>query len=209
MIELLVVLAIIGVMAILFFFGMRGQIEKGRDAKRKDDLEDIKIAYEDYYSDNDCYPPDDALSNPASTALEPYLNPIPRDPLTDDPYRYLPLSGTCPGYRLLTKLEFQDDPSIFEVGCTKTSCGLSTDYLEVNYGVAVGTDVPEDGFSNGEVPGEGSSPSGRYVVNSDQNCIAIEIPGESNCGGSAVYSTMAECLVGLVACAPGCGACTN
>ena len=197
MIELLVVLAIVGILMILFFFGTKGQIEKGRDAKRKDDLDKIKVAYENYYSDNDCYPPEDALSNRASTELDPYMSVVPRDPFTDEAYRYISLPNVCPGYKILTKLEYESDPSILEVGCFATACGASADYLDVNYGVSVGTQVPEEGFDN-EAEGEGSSPTGQYVINSDELCVAIEAtgyPDNLNCGGVTIHPSMAACLV--------------
>lgn len=210
LIELMIVLVIVGILAILFLMGVRSQIAKGRDSKRKDDLQKIKIAYEDYYNDNDCYPPDDALSNPASTELDPYLTEIPRDPLTDEPYVYIPLPNICPGYRILTKLETATDPDISAVGCAPIACGFSAEYLDTNYGVSVGTQVPEDGFV-AEVPGEGSSPSGQYVINSDGECTAIENtgwPDNNNCTGVIISSTMAECYA-LKASDCGGGGCTQ
>jgi prepilin-type N-terminal cleavage/methylation domain-containing protein len=209
MIELLIVLAIVGVLIVVMYFGMRGQMQKGRDSKRKDDLQKIKVAYENYYSDNDCYPPDDALSNPDSTYLEPYMSSVPRDPLTDEPYVYIPLPDLCPGYRLFATLENASDPSIEQLRCLPTMCGYGDSYMGVNYGVAVGTQVPEDGFNPDDIEGEGSSPSNQYVINVDQRCIAIEVPGANNCANSSIHDTMLECLISRQACYPYCGKCTN
>lgn len=209
MIEILVVLAIVGILAVILYFGMRGQIEKGRDSKRKDDLQKIKVAYENYYSDNDCYPPANALSDPNSTELDPYLSVVPRDPLTNDPYVYIPMPLTCPGYRLFARLENSSDPAISQLGCLSSMCGYGDQYIGVNYGVAVGTQVPEDGFNLDDIEGEGSSPSGRYVINADIRCVAIEGPGASNCTSSVVYDSIINCLIGRHQCYPNCGKCTN
>ena len=63
MIELLVVLAILVILIILAFMAWRGQINKANDAKRKADLERLKVTFEDYYNDKECYPDAAILDN--------------------------------------------------------------------------------------------------------------------------------------------------
>ena len=54
MIELLVVVAILAILMVVAMMGWRTQTVKAKDAKRKDDLYRLKVAFEDYYNDNEC-----------------------------------------------------------------------------------------------------------------------------------------------------------
>lgn len=93
LIELLIVVSIIALLALLVISVLVGQIRKGNDAKRKADLDRIKIAVEEYEKDHNCYPPpnlmlcDQPLNDPGS-GLKPYLNKIPCDPITKASYYY-------------------------------------------------------------------------------------------------------------------------
>jgi len=139
MIELLIVVGIIGLFSTMGVVGFQASAQKGRDASRKDDLQRIKIAFEDYYSDNDCYPPSGTLSICGSSELQPYLQRVPCDPITDDPYLYMPLANACSGYRLHSALENDQDDDIEKIGCDQeTGCGYFSDY---NYGISVGVTV--------------------------------------------------------------------
>ncbi len=55
LIEMLVVIAIIGIVVSLSLFGLNGARESSRDAKRKSDLELIRAAIETYRSDCNNY----------------------------------------------------------------------------------------------------------------------------------------------------------
>lgn len=95
LIEILVVIAIVGVLIGLSLFGLTGARESSRDAKRKSDLELIRGAIETYRSDCNGYPL--ALASPlVGTAPPPaacstsnvYITQLPVDPITDYSYRY-------------------------------------------------------------------------------------------------------------------------
>lgn len=137
MIEILIVLAILAILMILFLLVFRTQLARGRDARRKSDLEKIKIAFEEYFNDNGCYPPADILNNCGGDELRPYLDRIPCDPFTRQSYIYIPEPGaTCSGYRLFTSLEDGNDPAIGRIGCdSQVGCGFGADW---NYGVSAG-----------------------------------------------------------------------
>jgi prepilin-type N-terminal cleavage/methylation domain-containing protein len=148
LLEVLVVVAIVLLLSIALLLGVNLQLMRSRDAHRKADLEKLKVVFENYYSDNECYPPEDIFFNGGSepdgslcgqplTELSPYLDKVPCDPETELPYAYLPPEGmtVCDGYRLYTKLENETDQGIKRVGCTSNGCGSFTDY---NYGVNVG-----------------------------------------------------------------------
>ena len=96
------ILVLIGIIALVSINPLQ-QIFKGYDAHRRADLNLIKIALENYYSDHECYPQFTLVdSSPTYTCgsdiLKPYLNEMPCDPNTDKPYTlYLtPANSTCP-----------------------------------------------------------------------------------------------------------------
>lgn len=93
LIELLIVISIVALLALLIINLLVGQIRKGNDAKRKADLDRIKIAVEEYEKDHNCYPPPDLMlcdqpPNDPGSGLRPYLNKIPCDPITKASYYY-------------------------------------------------------------------------------------------------------------------------
>jgi len=106
-IEVVIVLAIIAFLLAIGYLVYTSQLAKGRDAKRKDDLEKIKVAFEDYFNDRGCYPPETVLDECGAGSFTPYLNLIPCDPLTREPYQVVVEGGTsCPSwYFVLTRLE--------------------------------------------------------------------------------------------------------
>ncbi len=136
MIELLITLAILAIIFLIFLAMMVGQTERAHDAERKSDLERIKTAFEEYYNDHQCYPDPAILNECGSDALQPYLNSVPCDPVTNEPYYYEPLADICSGYRLFAELRSVGSPANF-VG---DEC-LHTNY---NYVVAVGTTSTPD-----------------------------------------------------------------
>jgi prepilin-type N-terminal cleavage/methylation domain-containing protein len=143
LIEILVVVAIVGLLLVALLWWFSPQLGKGRDAKRKADLNEIKTAFEDYYNDNYCYPPSDVLQNCGSQDFRPYLDTIPCDTGTGQPYQYIPLdSSGCTGYRIFATLENKNDPAIAQLSCdTSCGCGFGEEY---NYGISAGTTLAQD-----------------------------------------------------------------
>src|SRR3990170_8128022 len=60
MIELLVAITIIGIISTIGYVNFDNARDKGRDAKRKQDLAAIRTALTSYYQDHDGYPADAA-----------------------------------------------------------------------------------------------------------------------------------------------------
>ena len=76
LIELMVVIAIIGILASIVLAGLGTAKQSGRDAKRISDIKNIQLALAEYYGDNLKYPPIDL--SPLQTGG--YLSVIPLDP---------------------------------------------------------------------------------------------------------------------------------
>lgn len=114
LIELLVSIAIIGILALLVISTILSQIPKSRDAKRKADIDRIKIAVEEYEKDFNCYPQYVVCGNNMTQPIYPYLNTVPCDPATNASYPYE--SGdlaACPRwFRIYTVLENIKDSAI-------------------------------------------------------------------------------------------------
>lgn len=118
LIEVVIVVVILSMLVLLAIAFYRGQIFKGNDARRKSDINRIKIAVEEYEKDYSCYPP--ALPNcDPGTGLRPYIDKIPCDPITHANYFYYidPDSGNCPKwYKIYSNIEPNDAAAIEGVG---------------------------------------------------------------------------------------------
>ena len=104
LIELLVVIMILGILAALITGNFFTSLKKGRDAKRKSDLEQIQRALEMYYDDKAAYPTLFAfgsnLADPDSGKI--YMQKTPNDPVPGKNYVYVS-SGT--DYKIYACLE--------------------------------------------------------------------------------------------------------
>jgi len=131
LIEILAVLAILLLIILALFKVFGSNINRTRDAQRKTDLKNIKLAFEDYYNDRQTYPPEEYLSNCNGNSLEPYLKKVPCDPVTGEPYVYIPYPGSgnnSGGYRVLSILDDLSDPIIEKLGCVGGCEGIPEDH---------------------------------------------------------------------------------
>lgn len=139
LVELLLVITIIAILAMIVLLGInpKRQINRSFDAVRKKDLNNLKIAFEDYNGDHSCYPPAGILDVCDGEQLKPYMEKIPCDPQTKEKYLYVPEEGNvCSGYRVLTGLRNKADPYIEQVGCSSTlGCGTGGG-ASYNYGIS-------------------------------------------------------------------------
>ena len=91
LIEILVVVAILAILILMALFSYRVQIAKGRDARRKSDLNKMQGAFEDYYNDEGCYP-DPGEVAPGVFICQgdfiTYLSELPCDPQNDLNHNY-------------------------------------------------------------------------------------------------------------------------
>ncbi|MEK7633703.1 MAG: prepilin-type N-terminal cleavage/methylation domain-containing protein [Patescibacteria group bacterium] len=137
LIELLLVIIILGVLSALITGNFFTSLKKGRDAKRKADLEQTQRALEMYYEDKKVYPLTTALTfgsalceTSACVGTEKvYMQKVPNDPISGKDYQYLSSDGTS--YKLFACLENNQQmlPYISSgyTNTTMTSCGPCQD----------------------------------------------------------------------------------
>lgn len=113
LIELLIVIFILGILATVISSNFITSLKKGRDARRKADLEQIQRALEMYYEDKKQYPTFNIFSSANYSLCETkiaadcgteknYMQKIPNDPIAGKSYEYQS-DGTV--YRMYACLE--------------------------------------------------------------------------------------------------------
>lgn len=111
LVELMIVVGIIAFLTLIATIYLRSQSHKGNDARRKADLRRISIAVEEYEKDNNCYPLSTLMTCNPGNSLDPYLNKIPCDPVSNSSYVYEHEDSACPKwYRIYAKLDVTNDP---------------------------------------------------------------------------------------------------
>ena len=119
LVELLIVITIIIVMAVMLvgIFNAIGLTNKARDARRKKDLNRIKISFEEYFNDKGSYPSYDLLQklkdkNNCGKNIDdfPYLKPWPCDP-NGVPYKVMVGVNKFTATTYLENKEDKDIPS--------------------------------------------------------------------------------------------------
>lgn len=161
LIEILVVTVILLMLLLAAMRIFAPHLLKAKDSRRKSDLDKIKVAFEEYYSDVGCYPPECALST-CTEEIDDYIRgDIPTDPKTKDSYVFVVFPGgtECDerkdGFQVFAALENLSDPDIVALGC-EGGCGLDSwrvpnpdDYVYgVSEGVPVGNYTPTVDTSN-------------------------------------------------------------
>lgn len=148
LLELLVVMAIIGILAAIGIASYGGVQSKARDAKRKSDLENLTRALEMYRNDMTGYP--NSFGFDGGTFMNPnppyvhYLEKNPQETRAGFGYYYEPrgiVAGVPKGYRIYARLENLEDAAVPRVGTTphiynvpneaaaETSCGSGCNYV--------------------------------------------------------------------------------
>ncbi len=102
LVELLVTIAIVGILASITVTSFSNHKEKARDARRISELQSIRDAINLYFEENGSFP--NNLNDIASL----FDNTLPKDPKTNLDYVYVKINTTPPtpkGYCLLAILE--------------------------------------------------------------------------------------------------------
>ena len=123
LIELLITVAILGILILISLFIFQIYMTRARDGRRKSDLAKLQRVLEDYNNDNLCYP--DVLE--CKDNLAPYIREVFCDPINSGVniyYYSVSTEGTCKKwYKIFTSLEYGQDPIIEKIGCTSEICG--------------------------------------------------------------------------------------
>lgn len=122
LVELLIVIAIIGILSTVLMVNFVGIRERARDAKRKSDLRQMQAALELYRTDNGAYPIGSLnCGSPLEVGSKRYMTKIPSDPLTASCYTYT--SGDGVTYTYYGCLENTNDSE--KDGTTAAGCAAS------------------------------------------------------------------------------------
>jgi general secretion pathway protein G len=161
LVELMIVVVIIGILATIAIRSFQSQIFKGNDAKRKGDIDRIKIAVEEYEKDHNCYPLSQLVTcKPSGSGLQPYLDRIPCDPVTGASYYYEYQDSVCPGwFRVYAVLENIKDGSV--------TLGIGPNGA-FNY-VAASGNAPPTGSSTGPSASPGPTPGPTSTATPQEN----------------------------------------
>jgi len=140
--ELIIVMAIMAIIASVLYSNFAGSLAKGRDSRRKQDLEGAAKALELFYGDFRSYPNPTLnilptwgapFANPTNTAVI-YMQQMPVDPAyPDKTYCYISENGS--NYKLYANLENLNDPKVFT---TPVQCGT----VYYNYGISSQNTTP-------------------------------------------------------------------
>jgi prepilin-type N-terminal cleavage/methylation domain-containing protein len=181
--ELLIVIAIVVILLLLLLLSINSQLFKGRDARRKADLNRIQKAFEEYLNDKQNYPYAEVLDVCGSNNLSPYIKRVPCDPVTKEPYLYVPGEPLNSGYRVCAKLENKQDPDIERLGChPDNGCGFGAGY---NYCISVGYGVTPEDFNPNLPPTPTPTPTpyyaGNYACTPGGQCNVYDNPAWHGC----------------------------
>lgn len=131
LVELLVVVAIIGVLTTLVLANFNAARDRARDVERKSDLDQIKKALRMYYNDNTSYPAAGALTwgSEFSSGSMVYMKALPEDPDSAKTYVYtLDVSGH--DFCLVATLDNTADGDIAKSHTRCSSCTVTdSDYV--------------------------------------------------------------------------------
>ena len=138
LLELIIAMSIIAILSTALWGNFFSSLSKGRDAKRKQDLDSITKALELYYNDNKAYPTalppwGEPFYNINNTSVI-YMQKLPADPASPNSVYCYPTTADGSNYKLYANLENRNDPKIIPT----VSCG-SVDY---NYGISSQNTTP-------------------------------------------------------------------
>jgi len=128
LLELLIAIVILGILSALISGNFITSLKKGKDARRKADLEQIQRALEMYYEDKRTYPTTLSFggklceTSSCTSSEKVYMQKVPNDPNPSYTYQYKS-DGTY--YRLFSCIEnnLDNGSGIKQTGYSETNCG--------------------------------------------------------------------------------------
>ncbi|MBI4004525.1 prepilin-type N-terminal cleavage/methylation domain-containing protein [Candidatus Roizmanbacteria bacterium] len=147
LLELMIAIVILGVLTSLIAGQFFGSLKKGRDARRKGDLEQTQRALEAYYEDNKRYPSaitsGSSLCHPSGCSTKNYMQKVPTDLSSGSgrSYKYcVDTNGTQ--YQLYASLENTDDTKAIITPAPMAGCTMTCYSSSCNYGIASSNTTP-------------------------------------------------------------------
>jgi prepilin-type N-terminal cleavage/methylation domain-containing protein len=195
--ELLVAIAIAGILFSGGYIAIAPQITRAQDAKIKSDLNSIKNAFTDYYDDNYCFP-----INLPSCGTDFKINDkiyITNFPCDSDGHSFIyeTDNNICPKwYKVTTNLKNEEDRSIDDIHC-RQGCGIDCKYnygvsdnINVNYGCPLITVTPTSRpFPTGTTSPTPNIPTAtptpisidKFACSPSGSCVQYSYPNLSEC----------------------------
>ncbi len=215
LIELLVTVAILAILIMIALSMVRTNRDKADDAKTKSELNRLKIAFEDYYADNNCYPPSsyfDESSDCGSSQLTPYLGAIPCNRQTNLPYILETDPTGCTWFKLYTNLKASESDPEAQALCAADGSNLgnyaisSDNVRPLVYCEATESSTPSSTPTPSPTPTPSFDPnSEHYYCSSLNNCTSFDpnvyicspsYANNDNCdGGTTPCQTVGSCTL--------------
>ncbi|HVU79740.1 MAG TPA: prepilin-type N-terminal cleavage/methylation domain-containing protein [Candidatus Paceibacterota bacterium] len=154
LVELMVVIAIIGILSSIVVTGLTGAKSSSRDAKRVSDLKSLQLALGLYYNDNLSYPKVTGVENLTALVTGGYISKLPTDPLGGN-YFYAPFGATqaCTG-----------GPSKYHLGAAMENTNMPSDDLGGAISGAVTCFGYSDFYATKDCTQSGGTPDQCYDV---------------------------------------------
>lgn len=140
LIEIIIVMALIAILSTALWGNFFSSINKGRDSRRKQDLDAISKAVELYYNDSKSYPLPtmivwgSAFTNPNNSTVV-YMPKIPSDPTSPSSSYCYDSDGSY--YKIYANLENKEDPKIIPTVTCAPTPGVN-----FNYGISSPNTTP-------------------------------------------------------------------
>jgi len=127
LLELLIVIAIVGILIAVATASYLTTIKQSRDTRRKTDLEQIRQALETFRSENGIYPAQEAAMD--VTLVPAYISHLPDDPKDNYNYAYY-TNPSYTEYSLCASLEIKPTTAISNA-CNPAACGADLCNYEI------------------------------------------------------------------------------
>ena len=184
LVELMVVIAVIGILIGIAVLNLPGVTKSARDAQRASDLRQLSTILERYKTQNEAYPLSDSnyevTNHPWGSLWTEYNYRVPQDPLPSQKYTYISDGQT---FELYAKFE---NPGASGMAC-KTPCGPDG---SDNGGLTGGTGAALIAWNTGSASSTGGGGGGGAVIQQPSGPVAPIIPGATTyniSGGKAPY----------------------
>lgn len=206
--ELLVSVAILAILVIIALSMVKTNRDKADDAKTKSELIRLRVAFEDYYGDHNCYPPAeffDSADDCGSNNLAPYLGSLPCDRHTGLPYVLETDPTGCNWFKLYTNLRTSESDPAAQALCATDGSQLGN-YVVSSSNVAATVYCENVPSSAPAATPPTQLPAGHnyYYCSALNNCTSFDPSIETctpyytdnpNCGGtvSSKCQTVGSC----------------